>query len=154
MMTMRRITLDPFNSPARRFVDQMFDTFVSGLGTNGEPGDVSAVAFTPPVNIWESDNAIVVECELPGFAIGDLDIAVLKNQLTLSGTRQPNLGNVPENARVLRRERAGLRFERIVALPAPVDSEKASANLTNGVLTITLPKAAEVQPRRIEVRSA
>lgn len=106
----------------------------------------------PALNIWEDENSLFVEAELPGFELGDLEIFVDGgNHLSLKGERkQPEL----EGASWHRRERGYGSFSRTVELPAEVDADKVTANLKAGVLTITLPKQEELKPRRIEVQAS
>jgi len=112
-----------------------------------------APAFTgtayPPLNVWEDDNNLYVEAELPGLELSDLEIFVNGNQLTVNGERQqPG----PETVTWHRRERGFGKFSRTFELPGFADAEKVGAELKCGVLTITLPKREESKPRRIEVK--
>lgn len=106
----------------------------------------------PPLNLWEDENNLYVEAELPGFDLENLEICVTgKNQLNIKGERKrPEL----ENGMWHRQERGYGSFSRLMELPGPVDSEKVGAEFQNGVLTITLPKKEEAKPRRIEVKAS
>jgi HSP20 family protein len=104
----------------------------------------------PPVNGWEDEEAFHFEAELPGFKQEDLTIQVQRrNQLTIQGERKtdPSLQGVWH-----RRERGTGRFQRTFVLPLAVEADKVEARLENGVLHLTLPKAAEARPRRIVVK--
>ena len=102
----------------------------------------------PPLNAWEDEGRFHVEVELPGFKLEDLEIFVVKNELTLRGERK----DATENGRTFhRRERGTGPFARVVRLPAEVEAEKVEATLRDGVLTISLPKAAQAKPRKIQV---
>ena len=127
----------------RREMDRLFDW--------GGTRPLYARSTFPSLNIWENDDNLFVEAELPGFALDDLDIMVSgDNQLSVSGERKtPEL----EGGTWHGRERGFGKFNRAIELPGYVDSGKVSAELKNGVLTITLPKREEVKPRRIEVRA-
>lgn len=116
---------------------------------NGGPRLFTRNAY-PPLNLWEDDNHLFVEAELPGFEMSDLEIYVTgENQLSLKGERkQPEL----QGGAWHRQERGYGSFNRLVELPTGVDSDKVSAEFKNGVLTVTLPKREEVKPRRIEVK--
>ncbi len=109
------------------------------------------VGAYPPVNLWEDDNNLYLEAELPGFELKDLEIYVTgNNQLTIQGERkQPEL----EAGTWHRQERGYGRFSRVLELPCNVDSDKVSAEFKHGVLTITLAKSEEMKPRRIEVKA-
>lgn len=111
----------------------------------------SAIAF-PPLNMWENDDNLYVEAELPGFEMDDLDIYVSGgNQLSISGERkQPEL----EGGAWHRQERAFGKFRRTFELPCDVNADNVSAGFSGGVLTMTMPKSEEVKPRRIEVKES
>ena len=106
----------------------------------------------PPLNLWEDDNNLYVEAELPELELTDLEIFVKgDNQLSIKGERkQPEPGNGTWH----RRERGHGGFSRIGELPQYVDSDKVTAELRHGVLTITLPKRKEARTRRIEVKAS
>lgn len=106
--------------------------------------------FTPPIDIYESDEGLVLHADLPGVTIDTLELQVQNNKLTLFGrvTRA-----VPEAARALHQEYEVGDFLRSFILSDDVDHERISAKLSNGVLKLILPKAAKAEPRRIEVNS-
>ena len=106
----------------------------------------------PPLNVWEDDNNLYVEAELPELELGDLEILVNgDNQLSIKGERKR-----PEQQDGMwhHRERGQGSFSRMGELPQYVDSDKVTAELRHGVLTITLPKRQEVKARRIEVKAS
>ncbi len=105
----------------------------------------------PRVNIWTDDNQSMLNAEVPGVDLKDLDVTVVGTTLTLKGERKPAREVASE--RHYRRERGYGRFGRSVQLPHKVDVEKVDASLENGILTVRLPKAAEVKPRKIAVKS-
>jgi HSP20 family protein len=105
----------------------------------------------PAVNLWELDDALVVESELPGVPGDQLDISVVGGELTIKVER-PDLKE--EGVTYHRRERPVGSFTRVLRLPADVDSERVQAELRHGVLTIRLPKAESAKPRKIAVTSA
>ena len=104
----------------------------------------------PPVNLWEDDDNLYVEAEVPGFELDDLEMYVTgANQLSIKGERkQPQT----EGGTWHRQERGFGSFSRMIELPGSVDSDKVSATFKLGVLTISLPKSEDVKPRRIEVK--
>lgn len=125
-------------------MSRLFDRW----GGNGSSKMSSAVA--PPLNMWEDEESLYIEAELPGLGLDDLEIYVAgDNKLSLKGERKP-----PEQAGGTwhRRERGFGEFGRIVELPSPVDSDKVSARFQHGVLVITLPKREVAKPRRITVK--
>lgn len=109
---------------------------------------LAATAF-PALNLWEDERNLFVEAELPGLKLEDLEIFVQGEELTIKGERKCC---VQEGKSFHRRERPTGEFRRTVALPMRVDPEKVEARLQQGVLTISLPKAQEVLPRKIEVK--
>ena len=106
-------------------------------------------AVFPLLNVWEDDSHYYVEAELPGMQMEDLEIFVNGSQLTIKGERKEPAG---EPGTWHRRERGYGKFARIFELPHIVDADQVSAELKQGVLTVTLPKQPESRPRRIEVR--
>lgn len=108
-------------------------------------------AFAPMVDILEKEDAILVKAELPGVKPEDVHVHVENNVLTLSGERK--LEHEEDKDGYHRVERWYGAFQRSFALPRSVDPEAIEANLDAGVLSVRLPKRAEVQPRRIAVKS-
>lgn len=105
---------------------------------------------SPPLNVWEDEGRFQVEAELPGYKLEDLEIHVVKNELSLKGQRK----DAAEDGKTFhRRERSAATFNRLIRLPAEVEAEKVEATLRDGVLLIQLPKAAEARPRKIQVVS-
>ena len=105
----------------------------------------------PPLNVWEDENHLYVEAELPGFSLDDLEMFVTgDNQLNIRGERRP-----PElkNGAWHRQERGYGNFSRVMELPIAVQGDQVSAEFENGVLTIRFAKKAEAKPRRIEVKT-
>lgn len=104
----------------------------------------------PRVHLFDAGQALVVKADLPGMTEADLQLTLNQDVLTLSGERKPD---VPNGYTVHRQERAPLRFSRSFTLPSKIDPDRSSAVLKNGVLTLTLPKAAEAQPRKIAIQA-
>ena len=113
-------------------------------------GTRPAAAY-PALDIWQDDDCLYVEAELPGLELEDLDILVTGgDQLSIKGERK---SQSKEGDTFHRQDRGFRQFSRLVTLPMDVDSERVQANLRNGVLTITLPKREEAKPRKIAVRA-
>ena len=110
-----------------------------------EAGDTG---WTPPVDLYETVDRYVLTAELPGLTRDDLEIRFLDGQLQLQGQRPSSRVPCEQYHRV---ERGHGPFLRRFALPAAVDAERISADLNDGVLTITIPKAPSAVPRRIDV---
>ncbi len=115
-------------------------------GGSGRPLGVLAGAVLP-VDIEETDDAYVVELELPGVRRGDVSIDLRDDELHVTG----EISERERTGVVRRRSRRIGRFEHRIALPGEVDIEGVSANLADGVLTVTLPKARRSRPRHIEI---
>ena len=115
-------------------------------GAEGRPVGLLAAAVIP-VDIEETDDAYIVELELPGVRGRDVSIDLQDNELRVTGEIKER-----ERKGVLRRQtrRVG-RFEHRIVLPGEVDPESVSASLDDGVLTIRLAKSRKSQPRHIEV---
>ncbi len=104
--------------------------------------------WTPPVDVYETDDRYVVSVEIPGLAREDIDIRIHDGQLTLQGSR-PSLRVPCEQYHRIERGHGG--FLRTLALPHAVDAEETLADLRDGVLTISIPKLANRGSRRIVV---
>ena len=103
------------------------------------------------MNLHDAGAALVVQADVPGLAEKDLQISLNQDVLTISGERKVQ---APEGYAVDRQERASVKFSRSFTLPTRVDGEKSTAEVKNGVLTVTLAKTPEAQPRQISVRAS
>ena len=140
---------EPFGD-VRGEMNRLHDEMNRLFGRRGDGARPLSAATFPPLNLWEDEENLYVEAELPGFDLHDLEMFVTgANQLSVKGERsQPQLRDGTWH----RQERRYGSFSRLMDLPGAVDSEKVTAELKNGVLTITLPKKEEAKPRRIEVK--
>ncbi len=105
----------------------------------------------PPVNVFRKGDeiaVIAVIAEVPGARGADLDMQVQGNMLRIAGSKSVA---VPEGAGVHRRERAGGRFDRALALPFEIDADAVQAECRDGLLALLLPRAARDKPRAIRV---
>ena len=127
----------------RREMNRLFDGTLTGPGR-------TAPSY-PAMNVWASEEGLIVTAEVPGVSIDDLEINVVNETLTLTGRREP--GAVGEEARVHRQERGYGKFTRTIQLPFRVNSEKVDATLTNGVLRLELPRVEEEKPKKITVKA-
>jgi HSP20 family protein len=106
-------------------------------------------AWAPPIDVYETGDRYVVTAEVPGLSREEIDLAVHDNRLTIRGTRAA--GTAESAARHFHQvERGHGSFERTFRFADPVVQDQISADLRDGVLTITLPKSAS-PPRRIHV---
>lgn len=122
---------------------------VMGESQPEQPRVQNPTAF-PRIGLFDTKEQLVLRAELPGVTEEDLEITVEEATLGIRGTRKVS---IPENYSIHRQERAETTFARSFALPCKVDADKAQATLKHGVLTLTLPKAPEVQPRQISVKA-
>jgi HSP20 family protein len=116
-----------------------------------DPADFAGVpAAYPPVNVWDDDENLYLEAELPGVTREDLDITLTDgNRLTLKGQRKPAaVGQTTWH----RQERSFGSFSRTLALPVLVDADRVEAHFALGGLRVQLPKSPKAKPRRIEVK--
>jgi HSP20 family protein len=109
--------------------------------------DLVPNGFTPLADVEETEDAYLIEVELPGVKREDLDIEIADRRVSVRGERKEN-----ERVGILRRrERTVGRFHYEVTLPGAVEDDAVEAHLDDGVLTVQLPKPASERPRRIEI---
>ena len=131
----------PFDE-LRREVDRLFYDFESGAADQGT---------APMLSVEDKGEALLLRAELPGIAEKDLELTVTGTSLTLKGERKVE---APAGYTTHRNERSTYRFARTFELGTKVEPDKAQASLTHGVLTVTLPKAAEAKPKQIQVTAS
>jgi HSP20 family protein len=142
-------------NPARDLVsmrDEMNRLFgeVFGRSANDE-GSWHTGAWSPPVDIFETPEALVMKAELPGFSKDDISIELKENALTLRGERKHEMETKEENYH--RRERTYGAFQRSFMLPTTVDQNNVQASYKDGVLELRLPKVEAAKPKRISIGS-
>ena len=120
-----------------------------GADSTAEPAGQRFV-FTPPIDIYESEDGLVLYADLPGVSLDTLELQVQDNKLTLFG--RVNL-ELPQGSVALHREYEMGDFLRSFILSDEVDHGRISAKLTNGVLRVELPRSPRTEPRRIQVAS-
>jgi HSP20 family protein len=131
--------------------EQMGQIINSFLRGEQNLGDASQAPFwVPAADLEETDDAYVVELELPGVRKDDVNIEVRDNEVRITGEIKQK-----ERTGILRRQmrRVG-QFQYVLALPGEIEPEQVEASLHDGVLTVRLGKAAASQPRQIEVRES
>ncbi len=124
-------------------IDEMFGNFI-GTGLSVRHRDY------PALDVAEHENNSVVVAELPGVLKEDLKVSVQENVLTISGERKGV--SLPEKSGWIRNEISSGKFSRTIELPHAVNTAEISAELKNGVLRITLPKAEQARTREIQVK--
>jgi HSP20 family protein len=111
--------------------------------------DASVCAWTPNVDIYETDQGVVIVADLPGVNKEDVAVEVKDNVMTISGMR---VGDPqPETTNYFRRERICGNFHRTFTLHALVEPEQIKAKFKNGVLRVEIPKPVEDKPRQVAV---
>jgi HSP20 family protein len=129
-----------------RTMDMLFDAIMP-------PGPRATHSHRKParLSLEDGEAAFTLRAELPGLAAEALELSVGEDWIELSAKRETS---VPEGYTALRRERNSYELERRINLPKRIDGEKVEATLRDGVLTVTLPKHASVQPRQIAIKAA
>src|SRR5262245_25439050 len=112
-----------------------------------------AGAFQPPVDLYETENEYVVKLAAPGLKPDNFEITMQQNMLTIQGRTQQE-EEKQEDARYHVREQRFGEFLRTVQFPSQVDADKIQASLSNGILTIQVPKTEAAKPRRITVKAS
>lgn len=103
----------------------------------------------PPINLYDLDDHYLITAELPGVSTEDLDLTIADGVLTIRGGRAGE--EQADESRFRRQERPCGNWQRSISLPERVSEDGLKADLTNGVLKITLPRAVEEKPRQIQV---
>ena len=136
---------DPFAvHTAHRHMDRLFGDFFGPRVVAWEPAELGFA-----LDVYETDDAVVVKGALPGVRPEEVDISVTGDVLTIKGETKSE--EETKDGNYHRRELRYGAFARSVALPTLVDHDKAEATFENGILTISLPKAEEVRPKSIKI---
>ncbi|HSO50221.1 MAG TPA: Hsp20/alpha crystallin family protein [Acidimicrobiia bacterium] len=129
-------------------MNRLFDNF---FGQPSQPGMMER-AWTPPVDMYETKNEVVVTVELPGVNDKDIRLSITGDLLTIQGERQ--WSDETRDAGHYRQERWFGKFERALSLPIPVETGQVKATYRDGVLTVKLPKTEGVKPKEIKIDAA
>ncbi len=138
-------TLSLFNP---NYANDVFDIFDRGFGTT---------YATPSVDVRETAEAYLLDMDLPGLSENDVEISLKDRVLSISSIKEAKIDDKKKDAdgvEYLIRERRSSSFARRFTLPEDIDVEKVEANFRNGVLTVTIPRRPEAQPRQIQIKSA
>lgn len=133
----------------RNEVDDLFSHFFGGPGE--WPGGGESTLWAPRVDISETDKAFVVKADLPGVEPKDVEVLVRDGILTLKGEKREQREEKQKNYH--RTERFVGQFFRSIPLPVGVDEENVNATTAKGVLTVSIPKMPEAQPKKIAVKA-
>lgn len=109
-------------------------------------------SWTPPIDVYETTDRYVIAAELPGLARDHIELALEDTRLTIRGQRIDRTASSGDVMHFHQVERGHGAFARTFEFGSKIDTDGVSADLTNGVLTVTLPKAAIPPARKIEVR--
>ena len=109
-------------------------------------------SWTPPIDVYETQDRYVVAAEVPGLSREHIELALEDSRLTIRGQRTDRNTTADDVVHFHQVERGHGAFARTFEFASNIDIEAVSADLTNGVLTVTLPKAARPPARKIEVR--
>jgi len=143
------VTLDTARSEFDRVVDRVVAPAMAlSMGLMDNLG----LRHVPAINVLEDDDKLVLEAELPGMRQHQLDISITDGVLTVAGRRTVEQYDQSDDETVLRKERNAIKFERSIQLSEAVEQDNIDAVLSDGVLTITLPKARHACTRRIDIR--
>jgi HSP20 family protein len=126
-------------------MDQLFEESVV------RPRSADATPRALAVDMYETEEAVVVKTAVPGADPEDIDISITGDSLTIKGEFKAD--QEIEEADCICRERAYGAFSRSLTIPVSVEASEAEAEFEDGILTLTLPKAEELKPKAIEVKS-
>jgi HSP20 family protein len=129
-------------------MNRLFNAFARG--GNGETGWAMST-WAPPVDLYETEDALVLKAELPGVSKDDVSVEIHNNTLILRGQRKHEAEVKEEHFH--RVERAYGTFQRAFVLPAVVDQDQVQATYKDGVLELRLPKSEAAKPKRIAISS-
>jgi HSP20 family protein len=141
-----RIMLWGDQLPGIRLFDDRFDGLIGRTF-----GRDRQAPWIPAMDVYETDDQVVVTVELPGLSAGDVDVSVEDSTMTVSGSREFS-SEVKEESyhRIERRYGA---FTRAVSLPPQVDTSKVDARFEDGVLTVDVPKIEKSTPKKIQIKA-
>lgn len=139
---------DPFRDLAT-LQERMNRVFQDTLSRAQHEEELSTGSWTPPVDIFETKDTLVLKAELPGLREDQVQLRIENGILSLEGERKFEKETGEENYH--RVERSYGRFVRTFSLPTSVDPDKAAATFENGILTVSLPKREETKPKQIRI---
>jgi HSP20 family protein len=122
--------------------DRLFDDSVFGFSSRVDGAAV-------PISLWQDEDHLYVEADLPGLSDQDVEVTVHKGVLFIRGERK-----VEEGRKYLYNGRTWGRFEQVITLPDDVNTAEVQADLSQGVLRVVLPKSPETKPRKITLRTS
>lgn len=139
------VRFDPFRD-LTAFRDDINRLFTRTFGESGETR-----SWTPVIDVFEREDAVVLKAELPGLGADDVDVEIDDNVLTISGERK--FTETVEDDRYYRVERSYGTFRRSLTMPQGIREDAVQARFVDGVLEVTVPKAEIVSPRKVAIET-
>ncbi len=136
-----------YRDPFEQLQQELERMLGAAFGTVGQPAGVY-----PSVNVFDRGDDFVVKAEVPGVEPKDVQLEVEDDTLVIRGERSFSEPN--RDAAFHRRERGQGKFRRVVRVPGRLAADEAKAQYRDGVLTVTIPKARETRPRRVEIQAS
>jgi len=137
---------DPF-SALRREMERAFENFGRDFGWSS--GDMPSAATAPSIDLSETDKEIKIEAELPGVEENDIEVVLSNGRLTIKGEKKAEKEEKKKDYHLV--ERSYGSFARSIGLPFEADPGQVKASFTKGVLTVTVPKPAEVKAKEKKI---
>jgi HSP20 family protein len=149
-LPVKREAYDPF-ALFRQEMNRLYDSFFRGFEL--EPFESRIGAFSPHIDVTESDKDINITAELPGMDDKDIDVSISKDALTIRGEKKEEKEEKKKN--YYHMERSYGSFSRTIPLPSEIDTDKVKAQFKKGVLTVTLPKTAKAvkETKKIQIKA-
>ncbi|HEY8514639.1 MAG TPA: Hsp20/alpha crystallin family protein [Candidatus Binatia bacterium] len=147
----RRDVDSPF-AALQRDINELFERFFDGFGLEPFDWTHDLGSFRPRLDVSETDTEIQVSAELPGVDEKDIEVSLSDDVLTIKGERREEKEEKEKD--YYRREQSYGSFHRSIPLPRGIDPDKVQASFKRGVLTVTLPKTAASQRKKIAVNAA
>ncbi|HOJ88328.1 MAG TPA: Hsp20/alpha crystallin family protein [Pseudothermotoga sp.] len=144
LLERREDFMKPFRE-IQREIDRIFEDFFTPMTRRS-----TVYSYLPDIDVYETDDSVVIEVEAPGMDKKDFDVKVEDGILRISGEKKLEREKENRNYKVV--ERCYGKFERALSLPDYVESEKIKAKYENGVLTISLPKREDKKAKVVDVK--
>lgn len=136
-------------SQLKTYMDRVFEDAFGGHLADGGTSPLIMRTW-PRANLIDAGTKLILTAEVPGLSEKDIKLTLNQEVLTLSGERKVE---APEGYSAHRRERRSVSFSRSLALPCQVNAESTSATVRDGILTVTIEKAADAMPRQIAIKA-
>ncbi len=134
----------------RRRMERVWEDIDPSWQANPSNARTYSSSAWPRVNLYDAGSNLVLKADVPGLSEKDVHVTLNESGVSISGERKVS---PPDGYSAHRQERTSFSFSRSLALPCKVNPEQTEASVKNGVLTVTLAKAPEAQPRQIAVQA-